>query len=48
MEDSQQFSGPRTTAQSSAEGRLKVDAGSSKKKKDIMKKAVSRYTKSAC
>lgn len=31
---------PRTTATSSAEGRLKVDAGKNKKKKAILKKKV--------
>ena len=37
--NSAQFSGPTTTADSSSEGRLKVDtAGMKKKKKSIIKK----------
>ena len=36
---------PRTTATSSAEGRLKVDAGKTKKKKAILKKSVSGLKK---
>lgn len=41
-----QMSGPRTTATSASEGRLKVDAGgmSSKKKKSILKRILTKVS----
>lgn len=41
MEDTQQFSGPRTTAQSKQEERIKVDVGQAKKKA-VMKILISK------
>ncbi len=45
MENTEQIHGPRTTEQSKEEGRLKVDAGFSKKKKGIIKKVISSKMK---
>ena len=36
------YSGPTTTASSATEGRLKVDVGSKKKKRAIIKKHINR------
>lgn len=37
------YSGPTTTANSATEGRLKVDAGSTKRKRAIIKKSLKKY-----
>jgi hypothetical protein len=40
----EQFSGPTTTANSESEGRLKVDAGSKRKKRSAIKKFLKKIT----
>ena len=37
------YSGPTTTANSATEGRLKVDAGSVKRKRAIIKKSLNKH-----